>query len=126
MLEEDRSIEKGETLRIKGSHGHRWTAIREVLHYLIEHRDAKDTLDGILKWWLPERQSNWRMDKVQKALDVLVLKGWLTERKVRSSKKIYGLNKDRLEEIKNFLRQSGNGSGMDKRNLYGAIQRMRH
>lgn len=89
--------------------------IRQILPYLIEHPDAKDTTEGILKWWLPEGPVNWGRDKVQEALNVLVLKGWLTERKASSSKKIYGLNKDRLEEAKKFLRQSGNGNGMDKK-----------
>jgi hypothetical protein len=74
---------------------------------LVEHPDAKDTLEGIHKWWLSEGQSNWRRDKVQKALDVLTSKGWLTKRGTIPSKQIYGINSDRLEEIKSFLQHVG-------------------
>jgi response regulator of citrate/malate metabolism len=76
---------------------------RGILQYLVEHPDAKDTLEGIHKWWLSEGQSNWSRDKVQKALDGLTSKGWLTKRGTKPSKQIYGINSDRLEEIKSCL-----------------------
>jgi hypothetical protein len=28
-------------------------AERDILRYLIAHRDARDTVEGIEKWWLP-------------------------------------------------------------------------
>ena len=77
--------------------------VHEILGYLIEHPDAKDVPEGILKWWLPEGQAEWGKEDVQKALDSLTSKGWLTERKATPSKKFYGINKDQLEEIREFL-----------------------
>jgi hypothetical protein len=77
-----------------------------ILHYCVEYPDAKDTPDGILKWWRSKDQSEWRREDVQKALDFLTSKGWLTKRKTIPSKEIYGINKDRLQEIESFLLQS--------------------
>jgi len=84
--------------------------IQGILQYLVEHPDAKDTPEGILKWWRLEGKSEWRREDVQNALDFLTSKGWLTKRKAIPSKEIYGINKDRLQEIKSFLLQSGAGS----------------
>jgi hypothetical protein len=74
---------------------------------LVEHPDAKDTPEGIYKWWRPERHANWGRDEVQNALDLLTLKGWLTKRGKIPSKEFYGINKDRLPEIRRFLQQFG-------------------
>lgn len=90
-------------MKSKGSLGQCRIVIRELLHYLVEHPDSKDTPEGILKWWLPEGHAEWRKEDVQKALDFLTSKGWLTKRETAPSNKIYGINKDQLEEIKKFL-----------------------
>lgn len=83
--------------------------IRAILRYLVEHPDAKDACDGVSRWWLPGDLVNRQGSGVQEALDFLVSRGWLTARKTRSSKKIYGLNKERLEEVEEFMRGSGGG-----------------
>jgi len=80
------------------------TVSRAILHYWVKCPDAKDTLEGIRTWWLPGDFVNWKTVTVQEALDVLVSRGWVTERKCGSSKKLYGLNRDRLKEIQDFLR----------------------
>jgi hypothetical protein len=80
--------------------------LRGILQYLIEHPDAKDTTEGILKWWLPEGH-RWGRREVQAALDLLTSKRWLTKRGTTPSKEIYGINKGRLQEIRSFLRESG-------------------
>jgi hypothetical protein len=81
-------------------------AIREVLQYLIKNPDAKDTLEGIHKWWLRKGHSERGKDEVQKAVDLLTSKGWLRKRGTSPSKDIYGINRDRLREIEIFLQQS--------------------
>jgi len=83
--------------------------IRGILQHLIENPDAKDTMEGILKWWLPDGHRQGR-GEVQKALDMLTSKGWLTSREPIPSKEFYGINKDRLQEIRSFLQQSGASS----------------
>jgi hypothetical protein len=79
------------------------TVLREILRYLVEHPDAKDTLEGIVKWWLSTNQGEWGRAVVQEALDLLVARGWLMERGTLPSRKIYGVNKVRLGEIRAFL-----------------------
>jgi hypothetical protein len=79
-------------------------AVREILRYLIDHPDAKDTIQGILQWWLPGGLVIWEEEDVREALELLVAKGWLTQRQTTPSQKIYGVNTEKLEEIKAFLR----------------------
>ena len=76
---------------------------RGILQYLAEHPDAKDTIEGILKWWLPAGRV-WKRGEVQESLNLLTSKEWLTRRGTVPSKEIYGINKDQLEEIRKFLR----------------------
>jgi hypothetical protein len=76
-----------------------------ILQYLIAHPDAKDTLEGILRWWLPGDAGEWQEGEVREALDALVTRGWLTWRCITPSQSLYGMNKEKLEEIKRFLRE---------------------
>lgn len=77
--------------------------IREILQYLCARPNAKDTFEGILKWWRPKDESEWRKDDVQQGLDFLISKGWLTVRNTSQSQKIYGFNTKLMEEIRKFL-----------------------
>jgi len=83
----------------------RQRVIRGILLYLIEHPDAKDTMKGILKWWMPNGYLERGGKEIQQALDYLVLKGWLTTcpKVLQKDLIIYGVNKERLEQIKAFL-----------------------
>ena len=84
--------------------------IRHILHYLIEHPDAKDTIRGILRWWLPESIEHWAEAVVQATLDVLVTKGWMTRRQTTSSQQLYSINREKLGEIKAFLHERENAA----------------
>jgi hypothetical protein len=79
--------------------------IQHILRYLVDHPDAKDTVQGIVRWWLPGGIAAWEEEAVQEALDVLVARGWLTQRQTTSSQQLYGVNKERLEAIKVFLQE---------------------
>jgi hypothetical protein len=78
-----------------------------ILLYLVEHPDAKDTREGILKWWVPAGRGETEDVRIQEALQDLVERGWIVERETAASKKIYGLNKDQLPRIRKFLGQNG-------------------
>ena len=80
--------------------------IRHILQYLIAHPDAKDSLEGILRWWLPGGLGAWEEGEVLEALDALVTRGWLTWRFITPSQSLYGMNREKLEEIRRFLRES--------------------
>lgn len=77
--------------------------IRKILQYLIEHPEAMDTTEGVRKWWLSRDGVEPETKEVREALDSLVSKNWLIARETTPSPKIYGMNPDCLEEIKNFL-----------------------
>ena len=80
--------------------------IREILHYLIEHPDAKDTIEGIRQWWKPEGRREWRSNEVQTALERLLSKNWLTVRELSPTQKVYSVNKKQIQEIQEFLLKS--------------------
>jgi hypothetical protein len=79
--------------------------VQQILHHLIKYPNAKDTIQGILHWWLPKDLVERSDKEVQEALDALVKRGWLTQRQTASSQRFYGLNEKKLEEIKVFLRE---------------------
>lgn len=73
----------------------------EILAYLIDHPKARDTLDGIVEWWLLEKQIKFQTTKVQQAVSELVTEGLLIETKESDSQVHYRINPSRFEEIKN-------------------------
>lgn len=79
------------------------TLTRAILLYCIEHPDAKDTVEGILRWWFPAGKAHWRIDEVKSVLGILTTKGWLASRKVQRSEDIFSINKEKMTEIEKFL-----------------------
>jgi len=77
--------------------------IVEILRYLVMHPSAKDTVNGIEKWWLSGRASRAGKLFTQESLNLLVAKGWLIARSSPQAEIIYSLNEDRLTEIVTFL-----------------------
>jgi hypothetical protein len=74
-----------------------------ILGYLLSHPDAKDTIDGVEKWWLTDREISMDARTVQGSLDQLVTLGWLVSIERRGSGRVYGLNKDRREKLRQLL-----------------------
>jgi hypothetical protein len=74
-----------------------------VLQHLIRNPGAKDTLEGIRKWWIATRRQEPRSDELQAVLEELMHKGWVVRFKPTGSKHVYGLNKERLQEIQKRL-----------------------
>ncbi|MDQ6734147.1 MAG: hypothetical protein M3Z35_08550, partial [Nitrospirota bacterium] len=72
-----------------GSPASRRTVIRDILCYLLEHPDAKDTRDGILRWWIPQGRDEPDIQTMQDALDDLVAKGWMFKREAVPNRVIY-------------------------------------
>jgi hypothetical protein len=78
-----------------------------VLQYLMSNPGAKDTLEGIRKWWIATRRQEPRSDELQAVLEELMQKGWVVRFKPMGSKHVYGLNKNRLQEIQEVFRTPG-------------------
>ena len=79
------------------------TLMCQILLYLVDHPDAKDTREGILKWWVPAGLGEPEEERIQSVLMDLVGRGWIVKRETAASKKIYGLNKEQLPQIRQFL-----------------------
>jgi hypothetical protein len=76
--------------------------VLELLGYVIAHPEAKDTIDGIEKWWLAKSVCLEEKRKLEKILNLLVSKGWLNGRHSPAGT-IYSMNESRLAEIKRFV-----------------------
>ena len=74
-----------------------------ILGYLLSNPDAKDTVDGIEKWWLNSLEIDRDARTVRGSLDHLVKLGWLVAYQRQGSGVVYGLNRDRREKLRKFL-----------------------
>jgi hypothetical protein len=78
----------------------------DILAYLIEHPDAQDTVQGIVKWWLLEQTIRYQTTRVKRALAYLVEKGLVIERRSLNLRSRYQVNAGKLDEISALLRRT--------------------
>jgi hypothetical protein len=71
----------------------------EILAYLAEHPDARDTLEGIVQWWLLEQEIKKWAAEVKAALDDLVVEGLVIEERGVDARTHYRLNRPLAEEV---------------------------
>lgn len=76
---------------------------QEILAYLAEHPDAKDTIEGIIEWWLLEQKIKHQAKMVKEALEELVDKGLLVEQQGKNVHTYYQLNRDTYEKIRSLV-----------------------
>jgi hypothetical protein len=73
---------------------------REILRYLTEHPDAKDTLEGIAQWWLLREQ---QIAHVEMAVALLVSRNLLRAHQRGVQPAYYELNRGEEQEIARLL-----------------------
>jgi hypothetical protein len=75
------------------------------MSYLAEHPGSKDTLDGIMEWWLLERKIICQTKRVKEALAELIENGLVLEHKNRNSQISYSINQSKYGDILSFINQ---------------------
>ncbi len=78
----------------------------EIISYLAEHPDAQDTLEGIMHWWLLEREIKFWTAEVREALAKLVHEGLVVEHTGPDARTHYRLNRSKAREIRALLEKS--------------------
>lgn len=77
-----------------------------ILHYLLKHPQAQDTLEGIIHWWILEERIYQRTLEISEVLKSLVEKGFLIEKKISSSDVLYALNIKKKCLIETIVRKN--------------------
>ena len=76
----------------------------EILTYLLNNQDSRDTLEGIIQWWLLERYIRQKITLVRKVLLELVSQGLIVEINNPNTQTSYQINKDKIQEIREALK----------------------
>ena len=82
---------------------HNDVVARLILGYLYSNPDAKDTVDGIEKWWLRGVKIRTNTRRLRDSLDGLVKSGWLVSNERLGTGTVYGLNKNRRETLQQLF-----------------------
>ncbi len=83
---------------------------REILKYLLDNPEGKDTIQGIARFWIMGHQIDRIVDALQDAIGVLVERGYLNEKTIPASKgksaeHYYELNGSRIGEIAEMVKK---------------------
>lgn len=92
---------------------HRSRIADEILAYLVEHPNARDTLEGIVQWWLLEQEIKKWTAEVKAALAGLVGEGLVIEERGADTRVHYRLNQPLAEEV-GLLRGKANQGGDER------------
>lgn len=69
-----------------------------VWNYLKAHPDAGDTLEGIIKWWLPRQELEKAAARIEEALNELVERNYLVAERHSDGQIHYRMHPDRKAE----------------------------
>lgn len=76
-----------------------------ILTYMVENKDAQDTVQGIGEWWLLQQEIEDQLNDIRKLLNELVEKDFVIRFKGADSRLHYRINRNRETEIKSLLAQ---------------------
>ncbi|MGA7240828.1 MAG: hypothetical protein WBY44_34410 [Bryobacteraceae bacterium] len=77
-----------------------------ILRYLIAHQDARDTIEGIEKWWLPE-SCEYSVADIATALQRLEDRNLIYSWKSKSAEPVYGRGRADSSALESYLKGLG-------------------
>ncbi len=92
------------------------TLAAEILAYLSQHPDARDTLEGIAQWWLLEQQIKRTLADVKETVAALVADRLIVSRCGADGRTYFGVNPRKLGQIRALMAKSGGERGRDTNN----------
>jgi hypothetical protein len=77
---------------------------RAVLSYLAKNPSARDTLEGIVEWWLPEQRIKHDISEVKEVLADLTAKDLILAYETGDTRVHYRINREKEKEIRALLK----------------------
>jgi hypothetical protein len=77
---------------------------RAILTYLAKNPEAKDTVDGITRWWLQRAWNGSLLREMEHAISLLLSQELLIETRRRGLPPYYHLNEAKREEVSRMLK----------------------
>jgi hypothetical protein len=74
-----------------------------VVAYLVRHPEAKDTVEGIGKWWHGHEGSEWPPSVLSEVLAYLLERQWMLVRNLSPGEQLYRGNPQHLADMQRFL-----------------------
>ena len=76
-----------------------------ILSYLADNPEANDTAEGIVHWWLLEREIRDETARIERSLSDLVAGGWLIETQGADRRVRYRMNLSKAPEIQTLIQR---------------------
>jgi hypothetical protein len=73
-----------------------------ILQYVLAHRDARDTVEGIEQWWLPQARA-YSVADVEAALQDLARQHLIRVWETGAAEPVYGRGAGDLRSIEEYL-----------------------
>lgn len=80
---------------------------RDVMRYFLRNPQAADNLEGVARWRLAEEHVHHTIQRTWEALEWLVRKGFLVERRSALTGRFFALNKENRREAERFVQKVG-------------------
>ncbi len=80
--------------------------VREILRYLVKHPAAKDTLEGIARWWLDRQQVERSVEEVVQSVRLLLSRGLILERRRKTGRPYYQVNPAKRTDLVETLEEA--------------------